>query len=134
MSNNESRERLAEDLAGVARESSNLIGEEAKRAREEVSEKAITAGIPTAMVVGGGVLVAYGGVFLIQSGVRLLASRMPLWSASLLVGGTLTAGGTLLAVLGGMNLKNQDLLPERTINDLRAEGEAILRQVRSVLG
>lgn len=133
MTSGESGDRLAEELAGVAREGGNLFREEAERAREEEKEKMVPIAGSTVLIVGGGILSGLGSVFLVQAGVRLLATKMPLWLAAFLTGGTLTLGGMTLAAIGARTLKDTELLPSRTIDRFTRTGESILRQARSNL-
>ncbi len=128
-----SGERMAEELAGAAREGGNLLREEVERAREEEKRKLVPIAGSTAAMVAGGVLAGYGFTYLLQACVRLLATRMPLWRAATIVGGGLVAGGGALVALGATVLRRTDVMPRETMEHLGRRGEAILRQTRSNL-
>jgi len=120
-------------LIEVAKDGRELIRQEMNLARQETIEKLTPAAQSTGMMVGGGVLVAFGGVYLLQAIVRVLATRMPLWLVSLLFGGALTAGGILLMRRGSRELKNIDIVPEKTINSLREDRQWLIDQIKSRL-
>ena len=118
-------------IAGLGREGANLLRQQVSLARQETIEKVAPAVRAVAFIVGGGALSAIGGVYLLQTVVRALATRMPMWLASLITGGTLTLGGVLLAGLGGRQLRKLDIVPKKTIQSLKENREWLLRQIRS---
>jgi hypothetical protein len=83
------------------------------------------------MMVGGGVVAVYGVAYVLQAIVRLLATRMPSWLAYLVSGGALLTGGVMLAGRGSRQLKNLDLIPQKTIHSLKEDKAWLLRQIKS---
>jgi hypothetical protein len=120
-------------LRGVAKDGLELIRQELSLARQETIEKLTPAARSTGMLVGGGVMAAFGGAYLVQAVVRALATRMPLWLASLVAGTGLTVGGILLMRRGGSQLKHISVLPEKTIHSLREDKAWLLHQITSRL-
>ena len=125
--------RAMTQLTALARDGVQLIEQEIQLARQESKEKLAPAARSTGMILGGGLLSVYGVGYLVQSVVRALATRMPAWLASLLLGGVLTGGGLLLAGLGGRNLRNLDIVPHKAINSLKEDKQWLQRQIRSRL-
>ncbi len=120
-------------LAGVARNGMKLLRQELALAQRETIEKITPAARSSAMIAGGGIVVVYGSAYLLQAIVRLLSTRMPPWLASLLSGGVLTLGGVVLVGRGSKQLKNLDIIPQKTINSLKEDKEWLLRQIKSRL-
>jgi hypothetical protein len=68
-----------------------------------------------------------------QSLVQLLATWMPQWLASLLAGLGFTLGGLALISTGNRQLKDLDVIPQKTLNSLREDKEWLLTQIKSRL-
>lgn len=123
----------ASQLNGLARDAADLVRQEVQLARQETIEKLSPAARALAMIVGGGVLGAFGAGYLLQAIVRALATIMPRWLASLVSGVALTGAAGALAALGARQLKDLNIVPERTIRTLKEDREWLLRQLRSRL-
>ncbi len=120
-------------LIGVAMDGVELVRQELRLARQETIEKLTPVARSSGMVVGGGMLAAFGSTYLLDGCVRLLATRMPHWLAALLSGAGLTAGGIVLVRRGAGQLKDVDIVPQKTINSLREDKKWLQHQIKSRL-
>lgn len=120
-------------LLEVAQDGVDLLRQEARLARQETIEKFTPAALSSGMVLAGGMLVATGSSYVADAIVRALATRMPHWLASLVFGGSLTAGGLALIRRGSNEIKNIDLVPTKTLNSLREDKAWLLQQIKSRL-
>ena len=104
----EARERsLGELISDLVSKASILIQEELALARSEMSTKVSTVSRSAGMLAGG------------AASIVGLHALMPWWTAALLVGLILLAGGYLLIQTGIQTIKRENLAPRRTIGSLR---------------
>jgi len=120
-------------ISGFAKDSVKLVRQELLLARQETLEKITPAVRSVAMIIGGGIVTVYGTAYLLQAVVRVLSTRMPSWLASLISGSALTLGGIAFILRGGQQLRQLDLVPQKTINTLREDKEWLLLQIKSRL-
>lgn len=120
-------------ISGFAKDSVKLVRQELLLARQETLEKMTPAVRSVAMIIGGGIVTVYGTAYLLQAVVRVLSTRMPSWLASLISGSALTLGGIAFILRGGQQLRQLDLVPQKTINTLREDKEWLLLQIKSRL-
>lgn len=118
-------------LVGLAKNAMRLLRQEIVLAQRETIEKLTPAIRSGAMMLGGGIVAVYGVAYVLQAIVRLLATRMPSWLAYLVSGGALLTGGVVLAGRGSRQLKDLDLIPQKTIRSLKEDKEWLLRQIKS---
>lgn len=120
-------------ISGFAKDSVKLVRQELLLARQETLEKMTPAVRSVAMIIGGGIVTVYGTAYVLQAVVRVLSTRMPSWLASLISGSALTLGGIAFILRGGQQLRQLDLVPQKTINTLREDKEWLLLQIKSRL-
>ena len=120
-------------LSTIAQDGAELIRLELRLARQETVEKLAPAAQGGGMIATGGLLATFGSRYLVEALVRALATRMPRWLASLLVGTGLTTGGLALARRGGRELQDIDLVPEKTIHSFQETKAWLVEQVESRL-
>lgn len=120
-------------LSGVTRDGVLLLQQEWSLARQETIEKVKPAALSTGLIAGGGLMAAIGSTYIMQSLVQLLATWMPQWLASLLAGLGFTLGGLALIGTGSRQLKDLDIIPQKTLNSLREDKEWLLTQIKSRL-
>lgn len=130
---NPRRTGVVAQVIGIADDGATLLRQELELARQETVEKLTPAALSAGMVLGGGVVAATGLTYLLQAGVQLLATRMPLWLASLLAGAGFTAGGITLIRRGAGQLQTIDLVPRKTINSLKEDQAWLIDQIKSRL-
>jgi hypothetical protein len=122
-----------DQLSGVTRDGALLLKQEWSLARQETIEKVKPAAVSTGMIAGGALMAAVGSTYIMQSLVQLLATWMPQWLASLLAGLGFTLGGLALISTGNRQLKDLDVIPQKTLNSLREDKEWLLTQIKSRL-
>jgi len=126
-------QHLVTQLSAIAQDGADLARLELQLAKQETLEKLKPVGQGSGMIVAGGLLAVFGSRYLVDAVAHTLASFMPRWLASLLVGGGLTAGGVALARRGSRELQDVDVVPEKTINTLREDTTWLLDQIKARL-
>jgi len=117
---------LLKELIG---ELGQLIRQELRLAQAEASEKVSQAqnGV-IALIVG--LLFAFSALLiLLQAVVVALATVMPAWLASVIVGVVVAVIAFILVRQGQSNLKPVNLVPERTLNAMRSDRDMVMRKV-----
>jgi uncharacterized membrane protein SpoIIM required for sporulation len=121
---------LGELFADLARETSNLVRQEVRLARTEMTEKVTQVGRDGGTIGMGGAI-AYAGFLAIVAALILgLGQFLPLWLSALIVG--LVVGGIGYAVLqsGLSALKRANLTPHETIETLKEDAEWVKDQTK----
>lgn len=123
-SENQPNPRAQRGMSGlfgdVSRGLRELVREELRRARDEMSDKAVDVGRDVGTVGVGGLMV-YAGYLLILGGVveGLKKLGMPRWLGGILVGTLAASGGTALILKGLDNLKLKEPVVEEAKEQLR---------------
>jgi len=118
-----SDERSLGDLfSDLLREASDLIRNEARLARSELTDKLSRSGKDMASLVAWSA-VAYAGVLLLLAGITLalVALGLPAWLAALLVGVVVLAIGGYFANKSLSALKHRDVVPRQTVRSLQED-------------
>ena len=102
-------------FADLLRDMTTLVRQELALARTEMTDKATTAGKDAGLVAAGGVLGFVGLLAIVAAVVELLAVILPRWLSSLLVGAALAGGGATLAKRGLDAIRQEDLMPQQTL-------------------
>ena len=99
----------------VTRGMRELVREELRVAKNEISDKALDIGTDAGIVAAGGVL-AYAGYLTILGGIvdGMKAMGVPRWLAGLAVGSATVAGGAALILRGLDNLQLKEPVVEGT--------------------
>jgi Putative Actinobacterial Holin-X, holin superfamily III len=108
-----------------------LFHKETQLARAELSENIAGVGRSLRLIVGGAVLLIPALVILLQAAVAGLADSYGLasyWSA-LIVGATVLVIGLILLLIGTNSLKIENLMPHRTVHQLRRDASVAKEQV-----
>lgn len=113
----------------LAHEVPALIGEELALAKAEIKASIVTAKAGLAAVTGGVVVILAGLVIVLMAVVYALAMVMAPWLAALIVGVGAMVVGYLMIQAGKKQFEPDQLTPERTINALHKDKEAIQRKV-----
>jgi hypothetical protein len=121
-------ESIADLIKELRDEGLLLVRQEVALAKTEMSEKIGRTLRNTAYALAGALVAFLGLVFVLQAvtalvGVGLkaagLAPEQCLWLAPLIVGVVVTIIGTTLVTKGIATLKNESLVPEKTIDSLK---------------
>lgn len=112
-------------VAALATDIANLVRGEIALARAELEDKGarVISGLVT--LFGALLLVYAGTVILLLAGVAALALVIPLWAAFLVIGAVIVALGGALALMARKALAPRDLIPQRTVNNLRSDAAVI---------
>jgi hypothetical protein len=114
---------IGELFSELSQETATLVRQEVQLAKTEMSQKASRVGKDVGFLAAGGA-VAYAGLLAIIAGVIfLLALIIPLWLSALLVGIAVAVGGYFLVRKGLDALKQEDLVPQETIETLKEDKE-----------
>jgi uncharacterized membrane protein YgcG len=116
-------------LKELISEIGQLIRQELRLAQAEAAEKVSQAqnGV-VALIVG--LLFAFSALLiLLQAVVVALATVVPAWLASVIVGLVVAVIAFILVRQGQSNLKPVNLVPERTLNAVRTDKDMVMRKV-----
>ncbi|MDX1663039.1 MAG: phage holin family protein [Candidatus Promineifilaceae bacterium] len=122
---------LGELFSELSRETSTLVRQEVHLAKVEMSETATKVGKNIAFIAAGGA-VLYAGflvILLVFIDGLIDAANIEAWLAALIVGLVVLAIGGFLVYRGYNQLKQVDMVPERTIETLKEDAEWAKRQV-----
>lgn len=135
MSEERSSERPIVDLLRqLARESEGLLRAEAQLLRTEMSEKFAYAerGITS---MASGLALSLAGLILLLSALALaLSGAMADWLAFLIVGAVAALVGGAMAAAGKRRVELQQLKPERSIEEARADSRFLKHEARLAKG
>lgn len=113
----------------LAHEVPALVTKELALAKAEIKESITTTKAGVAAVAGGAVVMLAGLVILLLAGVYALAMIMVPWLAALIVGVVAMVVGFIMVQSGKKQFDASHLTPERTVNALNKDKEAIQRKV-----
>ena len=118
-------------LTDVLTDFATLLRKESQLARTELSEKLSQLALGLGLVIGGAVLIMPGLVVLLQAGVTALENTglAPHWSALAVGGGTMIVGLILIGV-GAARFKARNLMPARTVQQIKEDADVVKRQGR----
>jgi hypothetical protein len=112
---------LGDLLGNLAEDIQDLVRGEVRLARSELDQK-LDHVIMAAIWLLGGALVAFAGlVVILQGGAAALATVLPQWAASVLVGVVIAVVGALCARSGLAMLSVKTLTPNRTAASLEED-------------
>jgi len=124
---------LPDIMSDLLVQMSTLFSKETQLVRAEVSENVASVGRGLAMIVGGAVLLIPALVILLQAAVSALTDHAQLepYVSALIVGGIALILGIVLLLIGVSQLKAENLLPNRTVRQLRRDAHVVKQQVGS---
>ena len=123
-------ESIADLIKELRDEALLLVRQEVTLAKTEMSEKIGRTIRNTAYAIAGALVAFLGLIFILQAvtaltGVGLkaagVAPQQCLWLAPLIVGVVVAVIGTIFVTKGIATLKNETLLPEKTIDSLKGD-------------
>jgi uncharacterized membrane protein YqjE len=113
----------------LAHEVPALVTKELALAKAEVKESIATTKAGVSAVAGGAVVMLAGLVILLLAAVYALAMVMVPWLAALIVGVIAMVVGFIMVQSGKKQFDASHLKPERTVNALNKDKDAIQRKV-----
>ena len=121
---------LSDLLATLARDTGSLVRQEIKLASAEMSVKAKRAARNAAFVAVGGALALVGLLALVTAIIAALATAVPVWLSSLIVGAVILIAGYAFVHKGVTGLKQIGPIPEQTLATLNADVAWAKEQIR----
>src|ERR671913_1294210 len=110
---------IGELFAELSQKTTTLVRQEIQLAKVEMSQKASRVGKNVGFLVVGGV-VAYTGVLaLVAAGIILLGQLIPYWLSAGIVGLVIALIGLFLVVKGANTLRQEDPVPQETVETLK---------------
>ena len=120
-----SQHSLGEILSGVAGDIQGLVRGEIALARAELDQSLHRILIGAIWLLGGA-LVAFAGLVVVLQGVAAaLATVLPTWAASLIIGVVIVAIGGLFARSGLSKISLKTLTPNRTAANLQQDARVL---------
>ncbi|TDV59426.1 phage holin family protein [Pseudomonas sp. LP_7_YM] len=113
----------------LAHEVPVLVGKELALAKAEIRASIETTKAGVSAVAGGAVVMLAGLVILLMAAVYALAMVLAPWLAALIVGVVAMLVGYLMIKAGKKQFEPSHFTPERTMNSLHKDKEAIQRKV-----
>jgi uncharacterized membrane protein YqjE len=120
---------VASLLRELIDEIGRLLRQELRLARAETSEKISQAQNGAIALIVGLLLGFCALLILLQAVVVALATTMPAWLASVIVGAATAVIGFILIWQGQRNLSPASLVPERTLRSVRADKDLVTEKV-----
>lgn len=120
-------------LSDLWRESLTLVRSETELAKAELADKVDEAKTGLASLAMGGAVAFAGFMVLLWAAVAALAealSGQPAWMAPLIVGAVVLVIGLIMLAKGRSNLKTDNLMPTRTAESLRRDGQFAREHLR----
>lgn len=121
---------IADLLGDLLTQVSNLLRQEGRLARAEISEKIAQAAGAIVLLLAGAILMIPATVILFDAGVQALvdAGLTPALSA-LVVGGGAFLLGLILVLVGKSRLAPRHLAPSRTVHQLQRDAAIAQEQI-----
>src|SRR5918995_881184 len=121
---------IGELFAELSQKTTTLVRQEIQLAKVEMSQKASRVGKNVGFLVVGGV-VAYTGVLaLVAAGIILLGQLIPYWLSAGIVGLVIALIGLFLVVKGANTLRQEDPVPQETVETLKEDSQWLKNQKR----
>lgn len=113
----------------LTREVPSLFTKELALAKVEITEALNTTKAATISMASGGIVLMAGFIMLLLSAVLGLSQVMAPWLAALIVGGVVCVVGLVMVSAGKKKLDPAAFKPERTINSMQKDKEAVKGKV-----
>ncbi len=113
----------------LAHEVPALLTKELALAKAEIKETVETAKAGVAAVGMGAIVMLAGLIIVLLAAVYALANIMQPWLAALIVGAVAMVVGFIMIQSGKKQFDASNLTPERTVNSLQKDKDAIQRKV-----
>lgn len=112
-------------VTDLTRDTATLLREEVELARTELSERVSQATSGIAALVSAAVIMLSGLVVLLTGGSLglnlLLPAALTPWLGFLIVGAFFVCIGLIMTAKGRSNLKSENLVPKRTVTNIRRD-------------
>lgn len=112
-------------LTRLSNQTSQLIRDELRLVRAEMSEKAKHGGLGAGLFGTAGILALFGLGALTAAAILGLDLVLPAWAAALIVGVAILIVAGIAALIGRSQVKQAGMKPERTIDSVKRDVEEI---------
>lgn len=112
-------------LTRLSDQTSQLIRDELRLVRAEMSEKAKHGGLGAGLFGTAGILALFGLGALTAAAILGLDLVLPAWAAALIVGVAILIVAGIAALIGRGQVKQAGMKPERTIDSVKRDVEEI---------
>jgi Flp pilus assembly protein TadB len=116
---------ISQLFSELSKETTDLVRQEVQLAKAETSEKISQAGKGIGMLAAGALVAFCGLLVLVAMLVIVLNGFMQTWLAALIVGALVIIIGMALLQKGRNELKARNLMPRRTAESLRRDGQLV---------
>ncbi|MEU3397832.1 MFS family permease [Streptomyces filamentosus] len=115
-------ESVGDLVARASRQISELVREEMRLARAEMTRKGRRVGVGGGLFGGAGLVGFLAAQALVGALIAALALLLPVWASALIVAALLAAVAAVMAAAGKKQIAEADaLVPEQTIDSVRAD-------------
>ena len=116
-------------IGDITRDMSLLARQEVKLAKAEMQHNVHSVGRALGLVVLGAALLTGALMLLLQAAVAALQLEMPVWAASLIVGGIVIVFAVAILLTAKTMLSASSMQPTRTLNELDRDRELVKSQI-----
>lgn len=109
---------------------SELIRKEIELARTETMEKVSSASRGAISMAAGGFLAYAGLLFLLAALVMVLATWMPYWLSTVIVGGVVLIIGLIMVQAGRSTITKTNITPEKTVDTMKENAEMVKEKIQ----
>lgn len=117
--------------ARISEQASQLVRDELKLARAELTEKGKKAGVAGGLYGGAGLIALYGLAAFVAAAILGLAGPVPDWAAALIVGAVLFVAAGVAAMLGRREAAQASPpLPQEAVAGLKEDIQTVKQGAR----
>lgn len=116
-------------LGDLIDSTTRLVRQELRLAQAEATQKLQKAQTRLVTIIAGLLLGFCALLILLQAIVAALATVMPAWLASVLVGSALAIAATIVIKQGQAHLNAEELVPNRTIRSVKKDKDMVMEKV-----
>ena len=110
---------ISDVLQDILRNLQDMVRSEIRLARVEIRDevgRTVSSGV---WIAAGAISTVIAWIFLLWTLVYALATRMPLWAATLVVGGVMAAAAAVLLMVGIRRIQRVQPIPKRTVESVK---------------
>ena len=110
---------ISDVLQDILRNVQEMVRSEIRLAKVEIREEVRRAISSSVWIAAGAVVAVSAWLFLLWTLAYALATRMPMWAATLVVSVVIAASATVLIMGGIRRAKRIQAIPERTVESVK---------------
>ena len=110
---------ISDVLQDILRNVQEMVRSEMRLAKVEIREEVRRAISSSVWIAAGAVVAVSAWLFLLWTLAYALATRMPMWAATLVVSVVMAASATVLIMGGIRRAKRIQAIPERTVESVK---------------